>query len=161
MGMSVLDALYNTVHDFDGGAEALAPRIGKRGTSLCHEVRPPTGSTAKAGLVDALKIMEISRDFRTLHVMNAQLGFMALQLPRLDAAHEDTMGHLAHVAKEFSDVLQVVAVGAADRVITDSELADLHRQWGELMAAGQALLSNFAAKNAEGKAVRCPLRNAA
>jgi len=151
MGMSVLDALYHTVHDYDGGAEALAIRLGKRGTSLSHEVRPPANSTAKAGLVDALKVMQFARDYRVLHVMNAECGFMAMPLPVLDEAHQDTMGHLANVAKEFSDVLQTVAVGAADRTITDNELADLQRQWGELMNAGSSLLANYAAKNAEGK----------
>lgn len=149
--MNVLDALYHTVHDFDGGAEALAVRLGKRGTSLCHEVRPPVGGTAKAGLLDAVKIMEITRDYRTLHVMASRCGFMALPLPALDDSHADTTAYLADVAKEFSDVMQVVAAGAADNKITDNELASLERQWGELVAAGTRLLANYSAKNAEGK----------
>lgn len=150
--MNVLDALYHTVHDFDGGAEALAVRLGKRGTSLCHEVRPPVGGTAKAGLLDAVKIMEITHDYRTLHAMAARCGFMAVPLPHLDDdAHADTTGFLAEVAKEFSDVMQVVAAGAADGAISDSELAALERQWGELVAAGVRLLGNFTAKNAEGR----------
>lgn len=149
--MNVLDALYHTVHDFDGGAEALAVRLGKRGTSLCHEVRPPAGGSAKAGLLDAVKIMEITHDYRTLHAMAARCGFMAVPLPDLDGAHADTASYLAEVAREFSDLMQVVAVGAADGAITDNELAGLERQWGELVAAGTRLLGNFAAMNAEGR----------
>lgn len=152
--MNVLDALYHTVHDFDGGAEALAVRLGKRGTSLCHEVRPPVGGTAKAGLLDAVKIMEITRDYRALHAMASRCGFMTLPLPTLDDSHADTTAYLADVAKEFSDVMQVVAAGAADGVISDSELAALERQWGELVAAGIRLLGNFTAKNAEGRSAR-------
>ena len=151
MGMSVRDALYHTVHDYDGGAEALAQRLGKRGTSLCHEVRPPAGSTAKAGLLDAVKIMEISGDHRALHAINAQLGYMAVQLPNLDGAPESTISHLAAMSKEFNDVVQAAAVSAADGVISDNELNQVQRQIGELVAASQALLSDFVNQNAKGK----------
>lgn len=151
MGMSVLDALYHTVHDFDGGAEALAQRLGKRGTSLCHEVRPPANSTAKAGLLDAMKVMDITGDHRTLHAMNAHLGYMAVRLPNLDLASESTMAHLAAVSKEFNDVVQAAALSAADGVITDNELAALQKQAGELIAAVQGLLGDFSAQNAKGK----------
>ena len=154
MSMNVLDALYNTVHDFDGGAEALAPRIGKRGTSLCHEVRPPTGSSAKAGLLDAVKIMGITRDHRVLHAMNAQLGFMAVPLPDAPYSGAGTLYHLADVAKEFAEVMQVVSAGTADGKISDNELASLQRQWSELIAAGQGLLSDYAVRNAAGRATR-------
>ena len=151
MGMSVLDALYHTVHDYPGGAEALALRLGKRGTSLCHEVRPPANSTAKAGLVDAMKIMGLSDDHRTLHAMNAELGYMAVRLPGVDMASGTTMAHLAAVSREFNDVVQAAAVSAADGVITDNELAQLQRQSGELIAAVHALLGDFVQQNAKGK----------
>lgn len=151
MGMSVKDALYHTVHDYDGGAEALAQRLGKRGTSLSHEVRPPANSTAKAGLEDAMRIIEISGDYRVLHAINARLGHMAVQLPVLDAEHTDTADSVNAMVKEFSDVLQVVALGGADHVITDRELADLQRQAGELIAAVNGMLAGWVSKNAAGK----------
>lgn len=151
MGMSVRDALYHTVHDYDGGAEALAQRLGKRGTSLCHEVRPPAGSAAKAGVEDAMRIMEITGDFRALHAMNARLGHIAMPLPNLDGAPESTITHLAAMSKEFNDVVQAAAVSAADGVISDNELNQVQRQIGELVAASQALLSDFVNQNAKGK----------
>jgi hypothetical protein len=151
MGMNVLDTLYHTVHDYDGGAEALAQRLGKRGSSLCHEVRPPAGSTAKAGLLDAVKIMEISGDHRTLHVINAQLGYMAVRLPVLDQASEATISHLAAISREFNDVVQAAAIAAADGQITDNELASVQRQSGELIASVHSLLGDFVQQNAKGK----------
>ncbi len=151
MIMNVLDALFHTVHDHPGGAEALAPRLGKRGTSLCHEVRPPKGSTAKAGLLDAMKIMSITGDHRAYHAMGSELGYVSVPMPHLDDAHEDTMAQLAVLAREFGEVMHEVAVGGADSVITDNELARLQRQWGELVRAGTVLLATWTAKNAVGK----------
>ena len=151
MSMSVRDALYHTVHDYDGGAEALAQRLGKRGTSLCHEVRPPAGSAAKAGVEDALRIMEITGDHRALHAINARLGYMATRLPNLDGAAETTISHLAAMSSEFNDVVQAAALSAADGVITDNELQQLQRQAGELIATVNALLTDFVNQNAKGK----------
>ena len=151
MGMNILDTLYHTVHDYPGGAQALGLRLGKRGTSLSHEVRPPAGSTAKAGLLDAMKIMDLTGDHRTLHAMNAQLGYMAVRLPDGDLASEATLAHLATLSREFNDVVQAAAVSASDGVITDNELANLQRQAGELINAVQALLGDFVAQNAKGK----------
>lgn len=151
MGMSVSDALYHTVHDYPGGAEALAVRLGKRGTSLSHEVKPPANSTAKAGLEDTMKIVEFSDDHRVIHAINARFGYLGVRLPQLDGASETTMAHLAALSREFNDVVQAAALSASDGVITDNELSGLQRQAGELVAALQALLGDFVQQNAKGK----------
>jgi hypothetical protein len=151
MGMSVSDALYHTVHDYPGGAEALAVRLGKRGSTLCHEVRPPANSTAKAGLEDTMKCIEFSDDYRVVHAINARFGFMAVKLPQLEGASESTMQHVATLSKEFNDVVQAAALSASDGVITDNELKQLQRQVGELVAATQSMLSDFTNQNAKGK----------
>lgn len=64
--MNLQDAAYHTVHDYPGGTSALAVRLGKHTTTLNHEVRPPVGSSAKLGLVDAQRIMAMSGDHRIL-----------------------------------------------------------------------------------------------
>ena len=64
---SVLDAAYHTVHDYPGGAPALAARLGKRPAVLCHEVAPgPSNASAKFGLMDAMRIMAMTGDHRVL-----------------------------------------------------------------------------------------------
>jgi hypothetical protein len=56
-----LDAAYHVVHDYEpDGAASLAPRLGKSSTQLCHEVKPPPGNMAKLGLVDAVKISDLT-----------------------------------------------------------------------------------------------------
>ena len=55
------------------------------------------------------------------------------------------------MAKEFGDVMAEVAASASDGTISDNELARVHRQWGELMNAGNRVLKQLAAMNAAGK----------
>lgn len=158
--MDIRDAAYHTVHDYPGGASALALRLGKSCTTLNHEVKPPAGSSAKLGLLDAVKIMEMSGDHRVMHAIAARLGQMVIPLPQLDA---DSPGanHLADVAREFAEVMQEVALGAADGRISDNERARIERSWGELLVAGQRMLAHFASLNAAGKPAAVALREAA
>lgn len=148
--MNIQDAAYHTVHDYPGGASALAPRLGKSSTTLCHEVRPPVGSVAKLGLIDAQRMMAMSGDHRILHAMAAELGHFVVPLPAL-ADSAGSADELAHLAREFGDVVGAVATAMADGKVTDNELKGLERQWGELVAAGQHMLQHFARLNAESK----------
>lgn len=153
--MNVLDAAYHTVHDYPGGAEALAVRLGnKRGTSLSHEVRPPVGSTAKLGLITAVEIMELSSDYRILNAICARLNCAPpVPLPSLEMCDGTATRHVASVAKEFGELMADVARDASDGVITDNELARIGKSFGELVAAGQQLLALLTQINETGKPV--------
>jgi len=144
--MNVLDAAYNTVHDYPGGAEALAGRLGKRGTSLCHEVAQNMPH-AKLGVLDAMKIMGMSGDLRILHAQAAELQCMVVPLPAFDSPDAATAAHIARVAQEFADVMCAVATGMADGVVTDNELRSIERHWGELIASGQPVLAQARSMN--------------
>jgi hypothetical protein len=148
----LLDAFYNLVHKvYPGGATALAPRLSKSSTTLCHEVRPPQGSSAKLGLMDALEIMEMT-DTRPLQLICQQFGGMFVPLPQLGSQHENTMAHTAAVATEFSDVLREVSTKLADGHVSDNDLRSIQREWGELLSVGQAMLTHLAALNEAGRA---------
>lgn len=148
--MNIDDAAYHTVHDYPGGAAALAPRLGKSSTSLSHEVRPPAGNMAKLGLRDAQRIMALTGDYRMLHAQAAELGQFVLPLPQV-AQSDGSMQHLAELAREFGDVVSTIGSVLADGRVTDNEMRGLERQWGELVAAGQHMLEHFAKVNAAGK----------
>lgn len=156
--MNVLDAAYHTVHDYPGGAEALAVRLGnKRGTSLSHEVRPPAGSTAKLGLMTAVEIMELSGDLRILNAICGRLN-CAPPVPLPAGDHEDgcAAALAAEVARDFAELMGEVARDVADSVITDNELQRLERRFGELVAAGQRMLAHFGQINATAKPTAFP-----
>ena len=53
MAGCVMDAAFNVVHDYPGGAAALSERLGKGRSALPHEVKGD--GSAKLGLKDAVK----------------------------------------------------------------------------------------------------------
>jgi hypothetical protein len=78
--MKTIDAAYNVVHDYPGGALALAPRLGKHASSLNNEVNPPANPvpgapTPKFGIVDAIKITHLTGDVRIVAAFNEECGF--------------------------------------------------------------------------------------
>lgn len=151
--MNLQDAAYHTVHDYPGGTSALAVRLGKHTTTLNHEVRPPVGSSAKLGLVDAQRIMAMSGDHRILQAMAAELGQFCVPLPALPEGADGSADELARLAREFGDVVGEVATAMADGKVTDNELRALERQSGELVAAVQHMLRHFAQLNAAAKPI--------
>lgn len=148
--MDLLLAAYHTVHDYRGGASTLGTLLGKAGGTLSHEVCPPEGSKAKLGLLDAAKIVEISRDQRIAHAFAARCGGMFVPLAGLDVDAPD-MAQIAEVAREFADVMAEAAKGLADGTVTDNELGRIEREWGELVQRGGQMLAHFRALNAAGK----------
>lgn len=150
--MNLLDAAFHTVHDYPGGTSALAVRLGKSPTTVNHEVRPPVGSSAKLGLIDAQRIMAFSGDHRILHAMAADLGQFCVPLPALPEG-TGSAEELAKLAKEFADVVAVAASAMADGTVTDNELRAIERQAGEMVAAVQHLLRHFSAINAAAKPI--------
>lgn len=149
--MSPLDAARHTAEDYPGGVQAMALRLGKSYETFRKELAPPEGSTAKLGLLDALRMMTRSGDFRIADALEAELGRFALPLPAAaDAVPDEALAaHLVHIAKEFGEVLQETAVRAADGDISDNDVAAVEEQWGQLMAAGSAMLKHLVALNAQ------------
>lgn len=146
--MSLIDAAYNVVHDYPGGAASLAPRIGKNPTSLSHEVKQQ--GTAKLGLLDAQKISDIAHDLRILQAWATDAGQMLVPLPDQDllSADDDCLRRLAEVAQEFAHVCkEVTADLGGDGVITDNELRRIDTEIGQQIAALHALREALAANN--------------
>lgn len=136
--MNLLDAAYNVVHDYPGGSQSLAPRMGKSATTLSHEVTA-TG-TAKLGLLDAAKITQLTGDLRVLAAFAANAGQMLVPLPTgptTDA--DDCMVRLADTAREFGDLCREVAGDLADGSISDNELERIDTECGQLIASVHAL----------------------
>src|SRR5690606_4424393 len=75
--MNVIDAAYSTVHDYPGGAEALAARMGKSAAVLRSKVNPNT-STHHLTLAEADEILGKTRDLRMLHALAANHGCVVL-----------------------------------------------------------------------------------
>ena len=146
---AVLDAAFNLIHDYPGGANALAPRIGKNATSLCHEARGQ--GTAKLGLSDALKMSVLTGDARILNAFAGELGYAVIPLSPV-AAGEGGIERLAQLAAEFAGVVQTTAKALADGRVTATELRNVEREWSELVAVGQQMVAHMATLHQIGRA---------
>jgi hypothetical protein len=150
--MNELDAAYHTVHDYPGGAEALGVRLNKRGTTLSNELRPPPGSTAKFGLLDAVKVMELTRDLRMLDAINARFGRMSIPLPALDVdTGEAVFTAVTKVTQEFGEYLAQVSEALADGKVTEREVRGTQRELGELIQRAQQLQAQLLRMHEDGK----------
>ena len=150
--MNLLDAAYNVVHDYRGGAHVLGPRMGKSATTLSHEVA--ADGTAKLGLLDAAKITHLTGDLRILEAFATNAGQMIVPLPHaLDIDSDDCMLRLAATVKEFGDFCTEVAGDLKDSQITDNELSRVDRECGELIASIYSLREALARRNQAGKPV--------
>lgn len=148
--MNLRDAAYNVVHDYLGGSESLAPRVGKNATTLSHEVNGTGG--AKLGLDTAEKITQLSGDLRILQAFAANCGQMVLPLPVLDQVQaDDCMKTLATTAHNFGALCTEVAGDLADGQISDNELARIDRESGLLIASLHSMRKALAQRNQDGK----------
>lgn len=144
--MSLLDAAYNVVHDYPGGAQSLAPRIGKSASTLSHEVAGD--GTAKLGLMDAQKITQRSGDLRILQTFAANCGQMLVPLPaELDGRADDCMLRLADSVIAFGDLCREVGGDLADGKVSDNELLQIDQNCGALIARVHVLRESLQRRN--------------
>lgn len=146
--MNPLDAAYNLVHDYPGGACSLAPRLGKSGTYLSAEVSG-TGS-AKLGLMTAVKLSQLTGNLCVLNAFASECGCFVLAMPTMPV-EGSTFKALADAAREFSEFVGSVADAAADGKVTANELARVDKELSELFAASQAIRASLAAIHEAGK----------
>lgn len=144
----VMEAAKAMAMGATGGVDKLGAWLGKRPGVFRAEVtylRP--GSTAKLGLVDAMRAMRRTGDLQLLHAINLEFGQLAIPLPE-SARDMPSSVCVVALAKEFGELVSVYAEAVADSRVTNNEFAAVTQAWGELMVAGQALMGEVAAKNA-------------
>jgi len=138
--MTPLDAAFHVVHDYAGGAESLAPRLNKHPTTLCQEVRPPKGGTAKLGLATAVAIQELTGDHRILHAEASQLGYRCVRISELaGVSNRELMASITAFAKETGEALIAAHQAIEDGRITENEIREFEKQVADIVPAAVAL----------------------
>jgi hypothetical protein len=149
--MNVQTAAFNLVHDYPGGATALAPLLGKSASTLSHEV-DPNYPTAKLGLADALKLTMLSKDRSVLNAFAMACHCMVLPLPACaDGVDDDTFKGVTRMAREFAEVIGQISEVTADGRVSDNELRRVEGEAAELVSAVQMVLTALRARNEAGK----------
>jgi len=141
--MNEMDAAYNLVHDYPGGADSIAPRVGKAPSTLCHEVARL--GTAKLGLQTAVKLSVASGDRRILEAFAAQCDCMILPLPaRPRLTKINCLDQLGKLMSESGDVVQATLAGLARLVnggISDNDNDQITRECADVVSNISMLLA--------------------
>lgn len=118
--MHVIDAAAQTVDQYPGGAESLAPRIGMSAGILRNKVNA-NNTTNHLSLAEANRIISMTGDFRILQAMAQEHGFA---LTRVEQAEEggnilNAMLGLEVAGGEFA---RTIHDALADGLITSNEM---------------------------------------
>lgn len=93
--MNITDAAYATVHDYPGGSESLAPRMGSSAAVLRNKVNP-NNETHHLSLAEAVRAVDITNDDRILEAWAASRGYALVKMPQVfeccDSAIVEMMG---------------------------------------------------------------------
>ena len=121
--MNLLDAFFNTVHDYPGGAESLAPRMGMSPAILRNKA-DQNKEHNKPLLVDADKIMSITGDYRILDALAANHGRVCVEIPAdADASDMAVLEVVTKVWQSNGDVGSAVHKTLEDGKVEKHELA--------------------------------------
>jgi len=143
--MSAFDnAAFNTVHDFPGGAKALAEVLGVSAGVLRHRANPNDAAN-QFSVRDVIRIMLASQDFRMLHGMATDLGKACVLVDVPDLSASALAGAMNAAVQEFAQFLSVVTEATADNSVTPNELKRIDRELGELIQQANILRAVCAA----------------
>jgi hypothetical protein len=155
--MDPQDAACNVAEDFRGGARALAVTLDMNPFTFMHQLAED--GTAKLGLRTAVKMTKRTGDLRILNAFASECGCLVLRLPEsLAVEGDEAMQLVAGVTGEFNDVVQAFVASMSDLKISDNEMSNIRRQWGELVAVGQRLVAHAEAVHQATVDNRGPLR---
>ena len=102
--MNVQDAAYSTVHDYNGGSESLAPRLGMSAAVLRNKVNTNT-TTHHLTLAEAVRMVDLTEDDRILRAWANHRGAVLISLPRNEIVSDQAvMEHMAATWKTHGEV---------------------------------------------------------
>ena len=126
--MNILDAAYNTVHDYQGGANTLAPRMGIKSPSVLNSKVNPNTETHHITLLEASKLMELTGDYRILQTLNAHHGKVAINLPCIPECRDTALTDLVlSIGMGGGDIYALFKEMMADGRITQGEAIDMSK----------------------------------
>lgn len=126
--MNILDTAHAVAHDYAGGCESLAPRIGMSAAVLRSKVNPNT-ATHKLTLQDAVRITDVSNDERILEAWLAERNAVMVKLPEPceQPNNEEIVAKFMRLTVHYGDLARRHTEATADGEVDEKEMADLER----------------------------------
>ena len=145
----VEQALKATVKNYPGGAQALGERLDKAVGVLSNEINPDQPGH-KLGLLDAIRIMHLCRDFRILEALNACLNHSVINLGDFSTTSDSSLldiyarwhAEIGDVAKEVSGALENKRLSREDFHRIRKESIEQVRWLFEFLARVEALVDD-------------------
>lgn len=138
---SLQDAFYASVHDYPGGCESLAPRMGTTPAVLRNKANPHS-TTNIPSLQDTDRVMALTGDYRILHAMCANHGHVAIRVDaRGDSGDLAVLELVTHVWAANGNVGAAVDATLADGRV---EVRELKAVRAAIYRTQQAMLSMLA-----------------
>lgn len=104
--MNVKDAAYHTVHDYPGGAAALAVRMGKKSGQVLTNKVNPNNEDHHLRLDEAVAMMSLTGDHRIIEAMAGELGGVFAMLPYGEVTGENLFGLILSATAQNGDICQ-------------------------------------------------------
>lgn len=128
--MNILDTAHAVAHDYPGGCESLAPRVGMSPAVLRSKVNPNT-DTHQFTLMNAVAVTAMANDDRILEAWARDRGYVLVKIP--DAVHCSDEAVLELMAKTWEtngDIGKEVNRTFADGRVEPHEVARIKdRMW--------------------------------
>lgn len=135
------DAVRSAVHNFPGGAQALAEHVGIGAQVLRNKINP-NNDTHHLSLSEAVRVVHATADFGVVHAFAEEFGGVFVPLGQCgDARTSAVLADISAMSAGFGDLIREVADDISDGVLTRNEMQriqdeanDLRRALGQLMA---------------------------
>lgn len=149
--MSPQDAIHQVCHDYPGGVEALAPRIGRGAQVLRNKVgldHPAIGTrrSHEPTLADVSAINRATGDLRVLQALAAEVGAVVMRLPDVPVCGDAALLELVlGCNREWGQVADEISKALADGQITPREYDRINRETLESVSRQLELLDRLRA----------------
>ncbi len=144
--MNIDDAAYAVVHDYPGGSESLAPRMGMSAAVLRNKVNP-RNTTHHLTLKEARTMTVLTNDPRVVRAFaNECDGRIVLDAPSNDDSMASDMAVLelvAAVGGTQGDLFTTIYRALSDGVLTDAELQSIKTAGSSVQSRIAALMRRF------------------
>lgn len=141
--MQTKDALYHATHDYKGGVDALAARMGIASSTL-RCMANPNDDTHAWPLKRVQQLVALTGDVRPIAALASEAGGVFIPMPKAGGKPSEVMRDLAELAREFGDVPRETLDALADDRLTLKEFERIRDQVTELQASAATLMAHLA-----------------
>ena len=139
--MNVTDAADMTVHEYPGGSESLAPRLGMSPAVLRNKVNP-NNDRNHLTLAEAVRLMWVTGDHRVLQALAGELGYVLSPMP-MDESDAPVLDLVLSMGVTSGDLSRVIFDALADGVITPNEMQEIESRGHRGQAAALRLIGRL------------------